>query len=210
MAFPFFYALALSFSPKSNDRYFLPATAMFTVLAALAVPDVARLFHRKWTAPIAAIVLVLWQVPSWLRYERAFQTDDSRELQAWCREHLSADAVIAKDSRIWLPDPNKPDGVPADTIPQRVIPAKFVADLGTFDELRAKGITHVAVSSSDYGRFFLKSLQPKTGQEADFARRKGFYETLIRDCELLFERPRGTVIYLHPGIRVYQLPSSPP
>ncbi len=207
VAFPFFYALMLSFSPKSNDRYFLPATAMFTVLAALAVPDVARLFHRKWTAPLAAAILVLSQLPSWLRYERAFQNDDSRELQAWCREQLTPDAVIAKDSRIWLPDPKKPDGVPADAIPQKIMPAKFAADLGTLDEIRAKGITHVAVSESDYGRFFLKSLQPKKGEEEGYARRKKFYEKLFREGDVVFERDRGTVIYLHPGIRVYRLGS---
>ena len=205
VAFPFFYALMLSFSPKSNDRYFLPATAMFTVLAALAVPDVARLFHRKWAAPLAALALVLSQLPSWLRYERAFQQDDSRELQTWCREKLPADAVIAKDSRIWLPNPKKPDGVPAGAIPQKVVPSKFAADLGSLDEMRAKGITHVAVSESDYGRFFLKSLQPKKGEEEGFARRRAFYDNLFRECRMVFERERGTVIYLHPGIRVYQL-----
>ena len=205
VAFPFYFALALSFSPKENDRYFLPATAMFTVLAALAVPDVTRLFPRKWAAPLAAILLVAGQVPSWLRYERAFPRDDSRELQAWCREHLPADAVIAKDSRIWLPDPKKKDGVPADAIPQKVVPQKFAADLGTLGEMRAKGITHVAVSESDYGRFFRKSLQPKKGEEADFARRKTFYETLLGSGDPIFQRERGTVIYLHPGIRVYQI-----
>ena len=204
-AFPFLFALALSFSPKENDRYFLPATAMFTVLAALAVPDVARLFHRKWAAPLAAIALVAAQVPSWIRYERAFQTDDSRDLQAWCHEHLPADAVIAKDSRIWLPDPEKRDGVPMDAIPQKVVAKKFVADLGSLAEQRAKGITHVAVSESDYGRFFRKSLRPKIGEEEDFARRKSFYETLFREGEMQFERPRGTMLYLHPGIRVYRI-----
>ena len=208
VAFPFYYALMLSFSPKENDRYFLPATAMFTVLAALAVPDVARLFHRKWAAPLAAVLLVLGQLPSWLRYERAFQTDDSRELQAWCRAQLAADAVIAKDSRIWLPDSKKEEGVSMTAIPQKVIPAKFAADLGSLEEMRAKGITHVAVSESDYGRFFRESLRPKKGEEADFARRKTFYERLLRDGTTVFERPRGTMLYLHPGIRVYAIPTS--
>ena len=205
VAFPFVYALVLSFSPKSNDRYFLPATAVFTVFAALGVPDVARLFGRKWTACIAAGVLVGWQVPSWLRYERAFQTDDSRELQAFCRNSMSKPVVIAKDSRIWLPDPGKPDCVPADVIPQKVIPSKFVADLGTLEELRAKGIQVVVVSESDYGRFFLKSLRPKEGEEDVFAKRKAFYESLFLQGTLMAEWKRGTVIYLHPGIRVYYI-----
>ncbi len=205
VAFPFYYALMLSFSPKENDRYFLPATAMFTVLAALAVPDVARLFHRKWAAPLAAVALIACQLPSWLRYEHAFQTDDSRDLQAWCREQLPADAVIAKDSRIWLPDPKKPDRVPAGAIPQRVVAEKFAADLGSLDEMRSKGITHVAVSESDYGRFFRESLRPKAGEEEDFSRRRAVYRTLFEKGELVFERKRGTMLYLHPGIRVYRI-----
>ena len=38
-----------------------------------------------------------------------------------------------------------------------------------------------------------------------FLRAKAFYEELLRDGEPLFERDRGTVIYLHPGIRVYAI-----
>ena len=113
--------------------------------------------------------------------------------------------MIAKDSRIWLPDPKKKDGVPIDAIPQKVIPAKFAADLGPLTKMRADGITHVAVSESDYGRFFRESLRPKKGEEEDFARRKNFYETLFREGEKQFERPRGTMLYLHPGIRVYHI-----
>ena len=47
IAFPFAYTLGLSFSPKSNDRYFLPATATFTLLAALGVSDAAK-FLGHW------------------------------------------------------------------------------------------------------------------------------------------------------------------
>jgi hypothetical protein len=206
IAFPFAYALALSLSPKSNDRYFLPATAAFTLLAALGTVDLSRSLQRRFVGWLAAAALILGQAGSWARYNFAFQHDDSRELIAWCRTELPRDAVIAKDSRIWLPDPKKPATLPADAIPQKVLAAKFVADLGTLDELRAQGVTHVAVSESDYGRFFLKSVRPQAGQDADYFRRKAFYETLLREGEQpLFERERGTVIYLHPGIRVYRI-----
>jgi hypothetical protein len=220
IAFPFVYALALSFSPKSNDRYFLPASAAFTLLAGLGVVDAARLFGKRWVMWPAAVALTGCQLfslpPPYLdwrcfaEYWKAFQHDDSRELIDWCRKELPADAVIAKDSRIWLPDPAKPEGVPANAIPQKVLASKFAADLGPLDVQRAKGVTHIAVSESDYGRFGLKSIQPKKGQEEDFARRKAFYESLLREGELLFERDRGTVIYLHPGIRVYWIGRAAP
>ena len=213
IGFPFAFALALSFSPKSNDRYFLPATAFFTLLAALGVVDAARLLpgRTRTVLALAATLLVAGQAPSLLRYWRAFQHDDTAELIDWLRaaRDVPPDATIAKDSRVGLPDPQKKkDAARAGAIPQKVIAARSAADLGTLEELRAQGVTHVAISESDYGRYFLRSLSPQRGGEADFARRKAFYEELLRAApplRLLFARDRGTVIYLHPGIRVYRI-----
>lgn len=212
--FPLVYALVLSFSPKANDRYFLPASALLTVLAAIGVEDAARLLAGRlrfgWGCAVAGAFLVLGQAPSWWRYERAFQRDDSVELQQWVRANLPKDAVLAKDSRVWLPDSSKPSRVPADVIPQKVLAAKFVADLGTIEELRAKGVTHVVLSESDYGRFFRDSLKPQAGKEAEYHRRKAFYESILQSRQSpLLDLERSTVIYLHPGIRVYPLPEAP-
>ncbi len=215
IAFPFAYALVLSFSPKSNDRYFLPATALLTLFAALGTMDLARRVERgskrRWALFGAGVALVLAQLPSLIRYERAFANDDTQELIEWLRTELPPTAVLAKDNRIALPDPaRKKDAARLGVIPQKVIGTKFVPDLGTVEEMRAKGVTHVIVSESDYGRFFLASLRPQSSERADFERRKAFYEILLRDHQPLFERERGTVIYLHPGIRVYRLPEPDP
>jgi len=223
IGFPFAYAVALSFSPKSNDRYFLPATALFTLQAAIGAVDFVRhntprQTRSRWMA--AAIFLLLGtQLASLPRpldwrcfadYWRAFQADDNAELRRWV-SGLPVTAVIAKDSRISLPDPEKKrDLKRMGTLPQKVLGARFAADLGTMEELRAKGVTHVIVSESDYGRFFLEGLRPQSGERADFDRRKAFYESLLRDGELILERDRGTVIYLHPGIRVYRLAGKGP
>ena len=219
IVFPFAYALALSFSPKTNDRYFLPATAIFILQAALGTADLAHAFawrhtRRRWLAG-AVTVLLLFQLVSpprparwhtFSEYWRAFQNDDNADLLAWVRANLPADAVIAKDNRVPLPDPTKKKHAGRfGAIPQKVLAERFAADVGPFEELRSKGVTHVAVSESDYGRFFLEGLRPQEGERADFERRKAFYEALLREGELLFERDRGTVIYLHPGLRVYRL-----
>ncbi len=221
ISFPFAFALALSFSPKSNDRYFLPATALFMVLAALGTMDFARLFpsgpQQRWALAGAIAALLAGQIPSFLRYERAFQHDDTAELIDWLNKEVPATAVLAKDSRIQLPDPlRKKHADRLGVVPQRVVQRsatgktlRFAADLGTLDDLRQQGITHVLVSESDYGRFFLPGLRPQKAEKADFERRKGFYEQLIRDEVPIFERPRTTVIYLHPGIRVYRIAEVP-
>jgi hypothetical protein len=235
--FPFIYALVLSFSPKENDRYFLPATALFTVLAALGIKDAAHLLSlwltawggtahperllearaRHRIAVAAAGVLLVVQLtgwagtkPGWLRYDAAFQRDDLRELIAWMKTNLPADALIVADSRVGLPNPQrKKHAARAAEIPQRLIVKKLAAEVaektGTVDELRAKGVTHVAVSESSYGRFFRGDLRAKDNKGEKFTRAKAFYEELLRDGELVFERDRGTVIYLHPGIRMYRI-----
>lgn len=208
IALPFIYTIALSFSPKTNDRYFLPATAIFTLLAGLAITDLPR----KWAIP-AAVLLIAAQFPSWsksrpgwLEYERAFQHDDTAEMIDFLRKEVPADAVILKDNRIALPDPErKKHAARLGVIPQKVIAERYAADFAKFDELPAKSVTHVIVSEQDYGRYFRKSLKPQKGAESKFAESRKFYEQLRSEAELLWERKRGTVIYLHPGIEIYRL-----
>ncbi len=212
LAFPFAFALMLSFSPKSNDRYFLPATAGFTLLAALGAVDLARLLARRmplrWALTATTLALVATQVPGWLRYDAAFQSDDHAALLAWIKAELPPDAVISKDSRVKLPDPKEPRDLRRFApMPQRILAARFAADNGSISEQRAKGVTHVAISESDYGRFFLRGLSPRPGEEEKSSRRKAFYEELLRDGgDPLFRRDRGVVLYLHPGLRVYRMP----
>ncbi len=216
IAFPFCYALALSFSPKSNDRYFLPASALFTLFAVLGVEDAAHFLagkvSRRRVMCAGGALLVVFQITGWSssrpglwQYEEAFQHDDLKELIGWVKTELPPDAVIACDNRVGLPGEKKKDAARRGLVPQKILRGRFAADFGELSELRGKGITHVAVSESDYGKFFLESLRPQTGELPDFERRKTFYEELFREGALLWERDRGTVIYLHPGIRVYRL-----
>jgi hypothetical protein len=219
IAFPFAYTVALSCSPKSNDRYFLPATAMFTLFAAIGALDAGRLLGRwipvRWAWTIPAALLLIAQVvttpppASWktlTEYRTAFQTDDNRELFHWVKTALPPNAVIVKDSRILLPDPeNSRDADRFEPLPQRILAKKYAADFGTFEDLRKMGVSYVAVSETDYGGFLLDRGRPKKGDTVDFERRKAFYTELLRGNPL-FQRDRGTVLYLHPGIRVYRVP----
>ena len=123
---------------------------------------------------VASGVLILSQLPSWFRYEHAFQNDDTQELITWLCTEVPPTAVIAKDNRVMLPDPEKKkDAWRVGVVPQKVIGERFAADIGTLEELRAMGVTHVAVSESDFGRFFgSPSGRRKAGGE--FERRKAF------------------------------------
>ncbi len=213
VAFPFAYAVALSFSPKANDRYFLPASAMLTVFAAIGACDLARRWRWSGTMWISALLLVSAELPSWseshpgwLAYERAFQRDDNAELIKYLRTEVPPDAVLLKDNAIALPDPKKQKhAARVGIIPQRVIARRYAADFGPFDTLKGAGITHVIVTETDYGRYFRERLKPQKGQENEFAKSRDFYQRLFKEAELLNEWDRSTVIYLHPGIRIYRL-----
>ncbi len=220
LAFPFAYMLALSLSPKTNDRYFLPATGMFTLFAAIGALDAAQLLRRwvpvRWSSAVLIIFLFVSQVVSpppprdWKTladYFEAFQHDDNRELFDWVKTQLPPDAIIVKDSRILLPDPENPkDASRFGRLPQTIIAKRYAADFGSFDELRKRGVTHIAISESDYGGFFRDGVRPKKSEVADFERRKAFYDKLRHEGQLLFDQERGTVLYLHPGIRLYAVP----
>lgn len=212
LLFPFIYAIALSFSPKSNDRYFLPATAMFTYLAGLVTVDAGRWIGKRLRIPTALasglciLLAVGSQLPSFHRYWNAFQTDDRAALRQWVETNLPTDAVLVIDPRCGLPSPERADDLKRQPpLQQKVLRKKYASDFGSIEELRAQGVTHVIVSQSDYGRFFLKSLRPHDGFREKYNASRLFYERLFKEGRLLWSRERGTVIYLHPGIQVYAL-----
>lgn len=230
--FPFIYGLMLSFSPKENDRYFLPATAVLTTLAAVGAESLPYLLSslyrvwdtrmaqrilsrdsRSWIMIVASAALLILQFtgwsatkPGWSQYDAAFVRDDIAALVAYLRKELPSEAVIAADTRAGLLDPKrKKNKDRVQGVKQKMTVSKVISDLGTLDELRAKGYTHVVVSESSYGRFF-RDLRPKDPKKnAEFETGRQFYKDLWESGELLFERDRGTVIYLHPGIRVYRI-----
>lgn len=209
--FPFAYALALSFFPKTNDRYFLPATALFIYLAGLGVVDVARwlrsLNRLRPAFPICITLAAVSQVPSLLAYWNAFHRDDNADLRKWIESNLPRDAVILEDSHVGLPVfGNERDALRQTPLPQKVLAYwSDSPDFATLDSAKRSGVTHMIASQSDYGRYFLKGLIPRKGNTDNYTLKREFYEQLFREGDLLWKRPRSTVLYLHPGIEVYRL-----
>jgi hypothetical protein len=239
--FPFAYALLLSFSPKVNDRYFLPATAIFVLTACLGTMDAPRVVQGVWkifglphperalssrwrraTIAVAIVALVLVEFtgwapgkPGWRTYDQAFQRDDKAELISWMKANLPKDAIVAADLGAGLVDQNPRKDKPGalleaqlQNVPQKLMVSKYAADLGTIDQLRGQGVSYVVVSENSYGRYFRTGIQVKEEKGGKFAKDRAFYEALFRE-EPIFERERHTVIYLHPGIRVYPIPPRP-
>jgi len=207
--FPFAFMLLLSCSTKTNDRYFLPATAGFHYLAALGVVDLPALLPPKWAARakpwlvagLALLVNGLLLAP----YITAFAHDDRSEMLDWIRANVPPTAVIAGEDRADLPVERRPERLAVQPLlPQRVIETKYAADLGaTPSVLAGQGIGYIVISESDYGIFFRKAATGHLSPELQ--KKRAFYETLFKDYQPVWERARGTGIYLHPGLRVYRL-----
>ena len=207
---PLAYLLLLSFSPKTHDRYFLPCTALFLCAAALGMARLRE--HARWGAFAPALLglAVLLQVAGLPRhdlrsYYRAFQSDDRAELATWLNTH-HPHAVIAQDRRTLLPVAEAPRFLPYQpALSARVIaqPLEKIADL---DALRSAGVTLAALCQDDYGRYDVKSLRPQRGAEAAYRQTGALYRALRESGAPLWQRPRGLVTYLHPGLCVYAVP----
>jgi len=203
--FPIAFLVVLSFSPKTNDRYFLPATALFLCGAALGLNALRPLLPKRVPALALLGIVTLPQLPDLVEYYRAFRHDDVRELSEWLNRELP-DAKIAIDRKVLLPNPRQDEYHPYQVPLKAEVMRGNVESFRTVRALREAGITHVVLSESAYGRYFDDDLRPQRGAEKSHSEKTQLYESLLSGKKPLWERERNKVIYLHPGLRVHALP----
>jgi hypothetical protein len=206
-AFPFAFALLLSFFSEVSFRYYLPGTALLLVLAGLGAADLARLRRpgRSRSGPraawpltaVATLLAVAVQAPTLAAYHRGFALDTRSGLAAYLRANVPAGTPIAQDNGVKLQ---------AFDLAYPLHASRFVADLGSIDALRERGIHHVAVTARRYDRLFRSNVVVDAGASDEAARRRHFYERLFAEGDLLFEAEQGPVKYLQPHIALYRLP----
>ena len=211
--FPVAFMLLISCSTKTNDRYFLPAMAGFYLLGALGARDLPEMLRSWWpgftktgvaccaATAIALVVNGFYLTP----VVRSFAYDDRTEMLQWIRENVPASATIAGENRADLPIAHRPARLAVQPLlSQQVIETKYAADLAaTPSMLHAQGIDYIVISESDYGVFIRKAAA--THLTPEMQAKRAFYETLFRDYKPLWERQRGTGVYLHPGLSVYRV-----
>ena len=219
LLFPLGYLALISCSPKIAPRYLLPVDALLPLLGTFGAAEIAALISshhpssgsqlRRTFGIIVFIALVgAILAAEWTPLQKAFdgfRHDDPAAVAEWIKANLPPDAVLAEDHRVNL-SPTKADGLStAARVPQKVLDANFAPDLGTVDELLAKGVTHIAICRQQYSRYFNEETQAQTAGKTSYDNRREFYGRVIHQGELLQEWPRGTIPYLQPGIRLYRL-----
>jgi hypothetical protein len=211
-AFLLVYFLIISLAPKTKDRYLLPIYILACGFGAAGMVEWHRHFrkHRKsYSRGIPRVIAgaaVAWHLPSLVDAYQAFQRDDRRELAEFIRATVPAEGGIAHDVRVLLARA-KQAGLEPFVLPNpiHVPPDRYVADLGSIAELRARGITHVAVCEADYHNTF------KQGSDPKMAARSRWYAELFQNHSEVWQRRVGEIAYLQPGLRLYRItPDSPP
>jgi len=204
--------VAFSFTPKTSTRYYLPIAVALCYLAATGAFHWAALASARWertriaATALAALLCVGAAWGQWgdtREFRVGLQQDDRAELVRAVRA-LPPTAFVAQDQAAGLPEPERlwyHEGL--EPLPQKVIGAKQACDLGTLAELRARGVTHLALNAKTYGRYFKPGLVVKD-QEAVAAKR-GFYETALEKGRVLHEWKLGRVRHFQPGLALVDI-----
>lgn len=205
IAFPLVFAAILSVAPVTKERYLLPVFALFCVLGALGLVEMATTRTFRWSRVVAillAVIAIAWHLPNLLRYQHEFSLDDRRDVIAWIKANLPPDAIIAHDRRARL-DFAQEWGGPDFQFPQQTrMTRRYAADLGSLKKLRHDHILYVLACEQDYHT----ALRERSHPSKDDKERETFYLDLFKKGKLLWERPAGKLAYLHPGLRLYEIP----
>jgi hypothetical protein len=195
----------LAFSSKYSERYLLPISwlLMWMVIVGVAWWVLRRYpFGTRtglWWGRSAVSVLALgWCVsllPDWRSRWEGFSGDSRASLQNWMANQVTDDWVMARDelSRV-DPPPGRP-----------MIESFFVADLGSVDEMRARGVSHVVVSCDVYHRYVDGSASPTLRMDPIFQSRASFYRELFKQGRVVWFEPVSHPKSLHPGLAVVEI-----
>lgn len=219
--FALLLAVMMSFSPKASPRYFLPVEMAVCFGAGLGAAWAAT-WLASFCGRAREIVLAtawallfgaaLWNVtPVLQEHCQAMAMDDRIEFKAWIARHVPPSAVIAEDGRVHLPVANAPKYEHEPQIPQTVMESEYAADLGTVAQLRAKGVTHVAIDILTFMRYDM--FRPTAKKADEFARHKAFYASfgVLKDSQplpgirQLWSSKPGINVYLQPGIYFFDI-----
>ncbi len=201
--------IALSWTAKYSDRYELPIFYLmsFVVVTGAALPW-PRSGSRRWLTWLpqaGAVIVAAWLVwraePEAARRAWGFRFDSRAVVREHLAQHYRGTLVLAQDE--WA-------RVDVEPRTGRSLSSWFVADLGSLDELRRHGVTHVLVSFDVNHRFLDDSVAQFA--QADFERRREFYRQLFREGRVELFLPSHQPKALQPGLTLvdirYQQPKN--
>lgn len=207
LLFPLLLLLVLSFTPKTAMRYFLPGLMGFLLLAAMGIGDLCRFIRfrdPRWRyggcallTGILVSIIVETELDKLGEFQENFANDTRQQLIEWIAENLPPDAVIAEGRNVRLGVANEHH---PGTIKQRIISTHYLTELGNFEDLSAKGVTHVAISKQE-----LSTAEPGDHPRQQTVERWKFYEDLQTRGRVLWKAKGGKTV-VNTGLWFFELP----
>jgi hypothetical protein len=216
--FAVLYLVVLSSSPKIAMRYLLPVTGAGCVFAAAGIALILQQIRRPavslWvprSAAVGALVLTVaictMQGRELSKMMASFRKDSRSELAEWIMANLPEGSTVAYETKVGL-------GWLTDRVPElqgfELVRKDYIADMGTVDELRVRGVRCIAVYGINRGFHRGKQHFPQPAVREAFERRRDFYLQLDSDAKLVWRRKQGPSAYLLPDLRLYDLTAKQP
>lgn len=217
------FTLILTFSSRDSDRYYLPMSAFMGFLFGAGCSSVgdwlARGTNWKYLVFFFAVGLQIQQNVN-RTYEQflGFGDDNRKEVAEYVRENLPADAVIAYDAGVALPNPGiwrskySPQGANGPALPQKLtlVGTPYVGELASVEEMRADGVTHVIVAGNQYDAYLSRSAKRKSRDT--WKQIQDFYDDLFEEKEgtLVWKWEKGEVGYVAQEICLFDIRENRP
>ena len=211
---PVILGIAISCTPKGSARYFLPIGLMLLTSAGIALGLALNTWKSKpyllrfctWTVgAVVAIAILLPLAKEYNIRQKAFAADYRKDLARYISEKVAPDALIASDLRAAMPTADDPRfaGFPG-LLPNKMLVTRYVADLGTIDELAAKGVSYVVVANRDANRLANDDNFTAEDQKK-LPIRRGFYQELAKRGSVEWQSKLGTNKYLNVSLVLYRI-----
>jgi hypothetical protein len=175
---PVAYLALVSFSSAPNHRHALPVVVLSYLSAAvLAGAALGRLPKPRLSAPALAVPLAvavgLLQAPRVRDHVEQFADDSRGRAARWMDDRLPDGAVVLQDAAAELHLSDAPPAGDGHDSDGRVVTREFAPELGAFEDLTARGVTHVAVCDVAYARYFDPHIVPVGEFRPEYERRRG-------------------------------------
>lgn len=213
----FLWILVLSFNTIPFHRYILPCVVQGYLIAGLGFAAALAHVRTRALAIAAGAVFVLAvlssQVPPCVSFTRQFADDSRQRIRDWLVSRIPPGAAIAAECYVNLEKPGDLKRFPGDaslmlTNRYHLLPAFFIGDLGTLDQLRARGVQYVITTGLASERFHYPQVIPIKGTSDVLARRRRIHHELA-EMAVLLHRERAeypTFAFTNPDISVYWIP----
>ena len=207
LAYTGLYFLVLLCTRKYSERYLLPVMLIALYYVGLQVAMLVRRAPARWTwgkwgvvsALFASVIVPWWP---WLQSHReAFAHDSRSGLCDYVANEMPRDAIIVADAAAELQAAQNWSGHSV----IRIEVAEYVPSLGSLEDLKARGVTHVLICYDTYYRFLAEGAAVRSSRAEESLAAARFYRRLMRETPLWSAPPRDPKP-LHPGLELYAMP----